>query len=425
MSAIAIRVENLGKRYRIGKRERYQTLRDSLAGAARKLRGLGRRDAAYQPDNLIWALHEVGFSIERGMVVGVVGRNGSGKSTLLKILSRITDPTEGYAEIHGRVGSLLEVGTGFHMELSGRENIYLNGSILGMKRPEIERKFDEIVAFSEVDKFIDTPVKHYSSGMYLRLAFAVAAHLEPEILLVDEVLAVGDAEFQRKCLGKMGEVAEDGRTVLLVSHNMTAIEGLCRQTIWLHEGRIVQNGPTADVVSAYLKSAYGNDTLEVRKENVTGDGSVDLTSFEALNQDGQALPPPRTNEDVCLRMGLRVRERIQSAYYSFYIRNDSGAMLIRLLTLETGEAAGPLEPGEHTVCVRVRQIPLMPGRYVASFQVMNAQGHRYVAARDALPFELRQAPLHGTREFNSKWGCVFAHTEVVVESRSAVSSTVR
>jgi lipopolysaccharide transport system ATP-binding protein len=236
MSDVAIRVEGLGKQYRLGgPRERYDTLRDQIRKWS-SLRGLLRRATRAEHRPPFWALKDVSFEVEPGEVVGIIGRNGAGKSTLLKILSRITEPTEGAADIHGRVGSLLEVGTGFHPELTGRENVYLNGAILGMRRAEIGRKFDEIVAFAEVEKFIDTPVKHYSSGMYMRLAFAVAAHLEPEILIVDEVLAVGDAEFQKKCLGKMGDVAKSGRTVLFVSHNMQTIANLCQLCICLKDG---------------------------------------------------------------------------------------------------------------------------------------------------------------------------------------------
>ncbi len=256
MSASVIRVENLGKLYRIGSpRRRQDTLRDSIADFLRSplryLRSVGPPGAKAQPDQ-IWALKDVCFEVKRGEVVGIIGRNGAGKTTLLKILSRITEPTEGYAEIRGRVGSLLEVGTGFHPELTGRENIYLNGAIIGMKKAEIDRKFDEIVAFAEIEKFLDTPVKRYSSGMYVRLAFAVAAHLEPEILLVDEVLAVGDAAFQKKCLGKMGDVAKEGRTVLFVSHNMAAVQNLCRRSLLLNDGQVVLDGSTDRVVMKYL-----------------------------------------------------------------------------------------------------------------------------------------------------------------------------
>lgn len=259
MTELAIRVEDLGKEYKIGQHvEAYQTLRDVLVNVAKapfKRFSSGSEDqASIKSQETIWALRNISFEVERGQVLGVIGRNGAGKSTLLKLLSRVTTPTEGYAEIHGRVGSLLEVGTGFHPELTGRENIYLNGAILGMNRREIESKFDEIVSFSEVETFIDTPVKRYSSGMYLRLAFAVAAHLEPEILVVDEVLAVGDAEFQRKCLGKMGDVAREGRTVLFVSHNMSAILRLTEETMVLDEGQLVMRESTPESVDYYMTS---------------------------------------------------------------------------------------------------------------------------------------------------------------------------
>lgn len=255
MGEYAIKVEGLGKQYRLGGKPepRYRTLRDTISGAftwpVRMLKGELREHS-----EKIWALQNVSFELREGQVLGVIGRNGAGKSTLLKILSRVTEPTVGYAEIRGRVGSLLEVGTGFHPELTGRENIYLNGAVLGMKRHEISAKFDEIVDFSGVSKFIDTPVKHYSSGMYLRLAFSVAAHLEPEILVVDEVLAVGDAEFQRKCLGKMSDVAAAGRTVLFVSHNMSAILRLTEESIVLEKGNLVYRAPTRQAVDYYMAS---------------------------------------------------------------------------------------------------------------------------------------------------------------------------
>src|SRR5881396_3770163 len=264
MSDIAIRCEGLSKQYRIGQQERYKALRDVITDAAvAPFRRLGSaisngtkangnasaiRNAKSEIRNSIWALDDVSFEVNRGEVVGIIGRNGAGKSTLLKILSRITEPTEGEVEIVGRVGSLLEVGTGFHPELTGRENIYLNGAILGMGKREIKKKFDRIVDFAETAKFVDTPVKRYSSGMYVRLAFAVAAHLDPEILIVDEVLAVGDAEFQKKCLGKMGEVARGGRTVLFVSHNMTAIRALCERGLLLEDGILLKNGTTEDAI---------------------------------------------------------------------------------------------------------------------------------------------------------------------------------
>ena len=255
MSEIAIKVQHLGKQYRLGgKQASYSTFRETLVNAAaiplQWLKGERKTD-----QNTFWALDDVSFEVNQGDAIGIIGRNGAGKSTLLKILSRITSPTRGRVDLYGRVGTLLEVGTGFHPELSGRENIYLNGAILGMSRIEITRKFDEIVAFSEIERFLDTPVKHYSSGMYVRLAFAVAAHLEPEILVVDEVLAVGDAAFQKKCLGKMGDVAHEGRTVLFVSHNMNAIKRLCAKTIYLEKGQISFYGDTAEAVQ-YYKGRY-------------------------------------------------------------------------------------------------------------------------------------------------------------------------
>lgn len=271
MSDAAIRCEGLSKRYRIGERERYKALRDTLTDAlhapARRLRSMlngSAKASAANADVTFWALRDVSFEVKHGEAMGIIGRNGAGKSTLLKILSRITKPTEGEARINGRVGSLLEVGTGFHPELTGRENVYLNGAILGMRKAETKRKFDEIVAFADIEKFIDTPVKRYSSGMYMRLAFAVAAHLEPEILVVDEVLAVGDAAFQKKCLGKMGDVAKEGRTVLFVSHNLLAIQSSCEQVIWLKEGEITRQGPPGQVISSYLQNSFAASTKQER-----------------------------------------------------------------------------------------------------------------------------------------------------------------
>jgi lipopolysaccharide transport system ATP-binding protein len=268
-SGVAIRCEGIGKRYRIGLRPGYRTLRETISGLLHfPLRaGSARRSKFDDDERLLWALRDFSLEVRHGEVLGIVGRNGSGKSTLLKVLSRITKPTEGLAEIRGRVGSLLEVGTGFHPELTGRENIFLNGAILGMARREIARKFDEIVEFSECERMLDTAVKHYSSGMYVRLAFSVAAHLETEILLVDEVLAVGDAVFQKKCLGKIGDAAVQGRTVLFVSHNLVAVESLCTRALCLHEGKVVLEGPAASVTSRYLQNWLPSYS-EVVHENI-------------------------------------------------------------------------------------------------------------------------------------------------------------
>ena len=304
MSELAVRVEGLGKEYRLGgPRERYTTLRDRLNKLAsapfRALLGRGERSEQNPP---FWALKDVSFEVKRGEVVGIIGRNGAGKSTLLKILSRITEPTDGEVDIHGRVGSLLEVGTGFHPELTGRENVYLNGAILGMRRAEIARKFDEIVAFAEVEKFIDTPVKHYSSGMYMRLAFAVAAHLDPEILIVDEVLAVGDAAFQKKCLGKMDEVAQRGRTVLLVSHNLGVIQTLCRSVILLAQGEIHRMGPARDVVVEYLSMVESvRSTAIADRADRIGVGRFRFVDLELL--DGRAGRVTSSSRERTLESG--------------------------------------------------------------------------------------------------------------------------
>lgn len=296
MSDLAIRVESLGKQYRIGETIRHDTVRDLIAAL---VTGLFRRKRAPVPEQerAFWALQDVSFDVQKGDVLGIIGRNGAGKSTLLKLLSRITAPTRGRIEVIGRVGSLLEVGTGFHSELTGRENIYMNASILGMTRQEIQRKFDEIVAFAQVERFVDTPVKRYSTGMQMRLAFAVAAHIEPEILLVDEVLAVGDVAFQRKCLGKMSEVAGEGRTVLFVSHNMEAIRRLCTRGVLLEDGRLVENADVETVINRYLSTNLGNEETSIRLRE---DSRFDIGQARTLsicNLDGRPQTIFRTGEE--------------------------------------------------------------------------------------------------------------------------------
>jgi len=295
MSYIAVRTENLGKLYRIGEHQRgYKTLRETIVNTfSSPFRHLCRNPQSTirnRQSDSIWALKGISFEVKRGEVIGIIGRNGAGKTTLLRILSRITEPTEGWAEIRGRVGSLLEVGTGFHPELTGRENIYLNGAILGMKKAEIDRKFDEIVDFAEIEKFIDTPVKRYSSGMHVRLAFAVAAHLEPEILLVDEVLAVGDAAFQKKCLGKMGNVAQEGRTVLFVSHSLGAVRSLCRRAVLLEEGQKKLDSPVEEVIGGYLfqiESSTGEIRWSPDDEDSPVSPEIRLEVVRLLNSKGQ------------------------------------------------------------------------------------------------------------------------------------------
>jgi len=336
MSEVLIRTDNLGKQYRLGgSQDAFKTLRDTLTdiflAPIRRTKNLlrGQPYAATSMNEKIWALREVSLEIKSGEVWGIIGRNGAGKSTLLKILSRITEPTEGFAEIHGRVGSLLEVGTGFHPELTGRENIYLNGAIMGMKKAEIERKFEEIVAFAEIDKFIDTPVKRYSSGMYVRLAFAVAAHLEPEILLVDEVLAVGDALFQKKCLGKMGGVAKSGRTVLFVSHNMAAISKLCGRVIWLDEGQVRMIGAPDSVISAYLATdvEIAGERRWENLEQAPGNEKIRLRSVRILNSNGITISTVDVKHPFFVELQYDIMAPLTGVQVGFWVLTSDGTVV--------------------------------------------------------------------------------------------------
>jgi lipopolysaccharide transport system ATP-binding protein len=364
---IAIRVESLSKLYQIGKLEKYQTLRDTLTDAfvapfrraGKLLRG--QATGAAELDETIWALKDISFEIECGEVVGIIGRNGAGKSTLLKILSRITEPTEGYADIYGRVGSLLEVGTGFHPELTGRENIYLNGAILGMKRGEIERKFDEIVAFAEVERFIDTPVKHYSSGMYLRLAFAVAAHLEPEILLVDEVLAVGDARFQKKCLNKMQDVGQQGRTVLFVSHSMPAITRLCERVILLDEGRVLEDGPSHQVVRTYLNTGLGMTSVREWQDPARAPGGevARLRAVRVRTEDGQITDAVDIRRPVGIEMEYDVLKSGYVLLPHYNLFNEQGVHVFKTLDQDPVWRGRPRPEGHYVSTAWI------PGNFLA------------------------------------------------------------
>lgn len=327
----AIQVEQLSKKYRIGaKQGRYRTLRgalvDAITNPLRRLSAVAQGQASLAETTAFWALQDITFTVKPGETVGLIGRNGAGKSTLLKILSQITEPTTGGAWIQGRVGSLLEVGTGFHPELTGRENIYLNGAILGMKRAEIEHKFDEIVAFAEVEQFMDTAVKHYSSGMYLRLAFAVAAHLEPEILLVDEVLAVGDAAFQKKCLAKMAEVGQTGRTVLFVSHNMPAVTRLCERTLWLDGGKIVEDGPSPQIVSRYLTAGLGTRARRTwpTPAQAPGDNVVRLLSVAVKTEHGDLADAVDVRQMIGIELVYQVQEPGHTLAPWLTILNEEG-----------------------------------------------------------------------------------------------------
>jgi lipopolysaccharide transport system ATP-binding protein len=365
MSEIAIRADAVSKQYRIGAVERRpDTLRDLLSGGFQRL--VRRRHGLPAGQAMIWALRDVSFEIRQGEVVGIIGRNGAGKSTLLKILSRITEPTSGMIEIVGRVGSLLEVGTGFHPDLTGRENIYLNGAVLGMKKAEIDRKFDEIVDFAETEKFLETPVKHYSSGMYVRLAFAVAAHLEPEVLIVDEVLAVGDAAFQAKCLGRMQKVAGQGRTVLFVSHNMESVQALCQRGIYLAGGRIVADTSARSAATAYLADFARASTHSLRhRTDRLGNGRIRFTEFWLEGADGSRMSNVIVGQDVRFCLAYMTRERLRNLYVGFNLYKDLGNVLVNCNNSDVGHKLD-VGPGEGVIVCTVKRFPVRAGRYLGS-----------------------------------------------------------
>jgi lipopolysaccharide transport system ATP-binding protein len=367
MSGVAIRIEGMSKKFRIGTHERYRTLRDAMSQAFvtpfRRAASVIRGQAAGSTDQEIWALRDVSLEIHQGDVVGIIGRNGAGKSTLLKILSRITEPTLGRVCLKGRVGSLLEVGTGFHPELTGRENIYLNGAMLGMRHAEIDNKFDEIVAFAELEKFLDTAVKHYSSGMYMRLAFAVAAHLETEILLVDEVLAVGDAAFQKKCLGKMGDVAKHGRTVLFVSHNMGAIMQLCPKSFALQQGQLVSQGPSKEIVQRYLSSLFENNSPNLeRTPHRAGDGRLRFVSCYLQDESGKRTELPVAGHPLDVVLEFDSREDLSNVQFMFTIFNHVGIAATHCNVDAMGQRFR-IAQGKGTIICRIPKLPLPLGQY--------------------------------------------------------------
>lgn len=355
-------MDNLSKRYFLGARTSGQrTLRDALLGI-----GAGRQSL-----DELWALQDINFSVQPGEVVGIIGRNGAGKSTLLKVLSRITEPTTGRIEIYGRIGSLLEVGTGFHPELSGRENIFLNGAILGMRRVDIVRRFDEMIAFAGVERFVDTPVKRYSSGMFLRLAFAVAAHLDPEILIVDEVLAVGDVVFQQKCLDKMGDVAKAGRTVLFVSHNMPAIKHLCPRAIVLNAGSLTFDGSTDEAVRAYLSNAFGDSgqnghDLRLMNPEPDDSKSFEVTSIEILDESGEVRPAISTGDYARFRISWRANEAVRNAGVELGVYTLEGVPLIQYSTRPVSVVDVSIQQGMNTIECEFPQFPLAAGQYYLS-----------------------------------------------------------
>jgi len=403
MADTAIRVENLGKQYRIGgPKVRYKTIRETLNQAVqapfRRLSAVVRGQSPIVSQETIWALKDVSFEVKRGEVVGVIGRNGAGKTTLLKVLSRITEPTHGRVRIRGRVGSLLEVGTGFHPELTGRENIYLNGAILGMKRQEIERKFDEIVSFAEIEKFIDTPVKHYSSGMYVRLAFAVAAHLEPEILLLDEVLAVGDATFQKKCVGKLQAVATEGRAVLFVSHNMGVIREMAPRGVWLHEGKILFDGGTREAISRYLSSSQSDNQTRIDLSdhpNRLPGMKLILGQIICRSADGAPSTDFSQFEDIVLQVDYGAPDGLSLSGAGFIVDTADG---VRVGGFNTYMAYQPPQklPKRGKVIFEIPAGQFTPGRYLISVSLGSHYGVLEDKVESAIGFTVHPADIYGT-----------------------------
>ena len=412
MSDTVIKVENLGKKYIIGhqRQKHYATLRDSIATGSKNIVGKLRGKLAADPTSEeFWALKGIDFEIKQGDRVGIIGRNGAGKSTLLKILSRITEPTNGSIRIKGRVASLLEVGTGFHPELTGRENIFLNGAVLGMGKTEIQRKFDEIVDFAEVEKFLDTPVKRYSSGMYVRLAFAVAAHLEPEILIVDEVLAVGDTQFQKKCLGRMKSVASEGRTVLFVSHNMAAINTLCSSGILLSGGQVVCKGNIRDCVSAY-DSQNSQD-----QEAVWNRPPEAASSSLEISQIGLKLQGKQPDISLEVTVALKSNSQHKPAHLAIDIMDNLGTGIMQ--AIPTTENYITNDRAEQLVKVTIELPPLIPERYVVSVWAGSHNTETIDWVKEAVMFEINDSPTIG-RSFphNSEHGYIVPASQVEVLS---------
>jgi lipopolysaccharide transport system ATP-binding protein len=415
MTDVVIRCEGLTKQYRIGERESYKTIRDVITDAfaspfrrfSSALRHSSNGSPIKEKPN-IRALNDVSFEIKRGEVVGIIGRNGAGKSTLLKILSRITEPTHGYAEIWGRVGSLLEVGTGFHPELTGRDNIFLNGAILGMRRAEVVRKFDEIVAFAEVEKFIDTPVKRYSSGMYVRLAFAVAAHMETEILLVDEVLAVGDAQFQKKCFEKFRQISTGGRAILFVSHNMSAMRAVCQNGIVLDRGGVIDRGDVNAAVDRYLSRLNCESLAEKTAET----NSFVIEEVLVTSSEG---PVVKTFDDVEIRVKVTAKVDIREP-----------GLYVGIRTLESQRVAGldfrdfqtaPLMHAGETVEMgfRLAEMPLLPGDYELELHLKDMAEHRIEVVPRAYRFQVAETPVYGGRKLDSWFGHVGLNAVSILE----------
>lgn len=419
MSAYSVEVKNIGKRYRIGAAPAsYRTFRETLIDSFTKPKS--RLHGKMTDENSFWALDDISFNVEQGETLGIVGRNGAGKSTLLKVLSRITEPTRGSARITGRVGSLLEVGTGFHPELTGRENIYLNGAILGMKRSLIDSKLDEIIAFSEVETFIDTPVKRYSSGMYLRLAFSVAAHLEPEILIVDEVLAVGDAEFQRKCLGKMSNVAREGRTVLFVSHNMSAILRLTTRTLVLEKGRLALDAASPEAVDYYLSNGFTQGGERVwQPSEVPADAAPFVPiGLRVLNQNGSISDAIRSTDEMTIEFEYRLLEPITGLRVGMYLLSTRGEFIFTSFDVDDEALFSKHTVRDAGTYISRCKIPadlLNEGRYVIGVNASTFRIRRYFHDEQALSFNVDATAAPGTQWTEPRSGMIRPKLEWEIE----------
>ena len=421
MAKYSVEVNHIGKRYRIGVSARqYNTLRDTISSVFHNTQN--RIHVKMNEQNSFWALKDVNFQVEEGKAIGIIGRNGAGKSTLLKILSRVTEPTEGSALIRGRVGSLLEVGTGFHPELTGRENIFLNGAILGMKRSEIERKMDEIISFSEVEKFVDTPVKRYSSGMYLRLAFAVAAHLDPEILVVDEVLAVGDAEFQRKCLGKMSDVANQGRTVLFVSHNMSAIMRLTDQTVVLERGNVVMQGPTADAVDYYLSQGFSQEGQRDWKPDEFDKDPAPFhpQKIRILSDSGAVSDTVRSTEKFYIEFEYSLDEDISGLRVGIYIISTRGEFILTSFDVDDEkefEKYSTRKAGKYISRCMIPGDFLNEGRFVVGVNASIFKIRTYFHDEQAIIFNVNGTGAPGTQWPEPRTGLIRPRLNWEIESK--------
>lgn len=399
MNSKIITVESISKKYHIGLKRQDNSLREAIVNLTkapiRLINSIKEKEKKKKRNNVFWALKNVSFSVESGEILGIIGHNGAGKSTLLKILSRITEPTSGFAKVYGKIGSLLEVGTGFHSELTGRENIYLNGSILGMKRSEIKRKFDEIVAFSEIGDFLDTPVKRYSSGMYVRLAFAVAAHLEPEILIIDEVLAVGDASFQQKCIGKMDEVANSGRTILFVSHNMGAIQSLCSRAILMQHGEIIHNGKVHDTITAYLSllEQKSQNDLASRIDR-TGLGNIKFSKIQLCIPGHPEIPVLVTGKPAVFNFGFAGNSESKTTSCSFTIYDQLGQPVTYFDSTMSSNNDIITNKCLNQFTCEVEELLLIPGRYHIDAALYN-DGTLEDHLKGAIFFKVEQGAIRG------------------------------